>query len=66
MAVLSVDLLWHTSEIIHKADRQRPRPNWTNLPLKKNKFTNKYHDNFSTDHNPSDETWIYSLNRLKM
>ena len=35
MAVLSVDLLWHTSEIIHKADRQRPRPNWTNLPLKK-------------------------------
>ena len=26
--VLNVDLLWHTSRIFHKAERQRSRPNW--------------------------------------
>ena len=38
-AVLKVDLLWHTSDIFHKAERQRSRlswnGSWTNLPLKK-------------------------------
>ena len=42
--VLNMDLLWHTSGIFNKAERQRPRPNWngfmdqftsekTNVPL---------------------------------
>ena len=26
--VLNMDLLWHTSGIFNKAERQRPRPNW--------------------------------------
>ena len=29
--VPNVDLLRHASEIFHKADRQRPRPNWNGL-----------------------------------
>ena len=50
--VLNLYLLWHTSEIFHKAEKQRPRPNWNGLmdqpTSDRNKFTNKYHYNVTT------------------
>ena len=63
--MLNVDLLWHTSAIFNKAERQRPRPNW-----------NGFMDQFTSEKtnapkstitvlplihfNPSDESCIYS------
>ena len=63
--VLNVDLLWHTSGIFHKAERQRSRPNWNGFM--EQLTYEKINSPKSTitmlpliDLNPSDESCIYS------
>ena len=62
----NADLLWHASEIFHKSERRRLRPNWNGLMdqlTSKNKFTKKYHNNVTTGSihlNLSDENCTHS------
>ena len=62
--VPNVDLLWHASEIFHKADRQRPRPNWNGLMDHLNSEKTKKSIITMlpmTEYNPRDESCIYSV-----
>ena len=56
--MLNVGLLWHTSEIFHKVEKQRPRPNglMDQLTSPKNTITVLP----LIDFNPSDESCICS------
>ena len=62
--VLNVDLLWHTSGIIHKAERQRSRPNWNGfMDQLTSEKTNSPKSTITKlpliDLNPSDESCMY-------
>ena len=63
--VLNAGLLWHTSGIFHKAERQRPRPNWNGfMDQLTSEKTNSPKSTIAMlpliDLNPSDESYIYS------